>query len=94
MKKQWVVYIIETESGRLYTGITNDIARRFQEHSQGKKGAKFFNISPPVRILFQEPQKNRAAASRWEAQIKKLSRPQKLRLCLHEADRKSSAFPH
>lgn len=80
MKKEWVVYIIETESGRLYTGITNDMERRFSEHVSGKKGAKFFHLSKPVRIRFQEPHEDRASASRREAEIKKLPRSLKLQL--------------
>ena len=32
----WFVYILECEDGLLYTGITNNLERRFKEHSQGK----------------------------------------------------------
>lgn len=76
----WLVYIIEASDGRLYTGITTDIARRWQAHSGGRAGAKFFRGRRPVRLCYLERGHNRSSASRREAAIKKLSRPQKLQL--------------
>ncbi|WP_339337994.1 GIY-YIG nuclease family protein [uncultured Oceanicoccus sp.] len=75
----WWVYMVETESGRLYTGITTDIERRFAEHSgaAGKKGAKFFRSDKPKKIVFQEASQNRSEASKREAVIKKLPRREK-----------------
>lgn len=75
----WWVYMVETGSGKLYTGITTDIERRFAEHSgaAGKKGAKFFRSDKPKKIVFQEASKNRSEASKREAGIKKLSRREK-----------------
>lgn len=80
MEKRWWVYIIQTEKGTLYTGITTDLERRFKEHSSGKKGAKFFSTSEPHAILFKKKMKDRSEASQVEAQIKKLTREQKLKL--------------
>ena len=75
---EWFVYIILTEKDRLYTGITTDVERRFQEHLSNKaKGAKFFRSDKPLKILYAEPCKNRSEASIKEAAIKKLSRLQK-----------------
>ena len=39
----WHVYIIETNDGRLYTGMTNNVERRFKQHVSGKE-AKFTRI--------------------------------------------------
>jgi putative endonuclease len=81
MKDQpWFVYIIENEKGYLYTGITTDPARRFEEHASSKKGAKFFNTSAPVSIVFKKKFENRSLASKFECFVKKLSRSQKLHL--------------
>jgi putative endonuclease len=80
LKESWTVYIVETESGKLYTGITTDLDRRFKEHLEKKRGAKFFSISAPKQILFQENHSNRSEASIREAEIKRMSRPQKLAL--------------
>ena len=79
-KTAWEVYIIETASGKLYTGITTDLDRRFAAHSSGAKGARFFRFSKPRAILFREKQPNRSKATRREIAIKKMSRQQKLTL--------------
>jgi len=73
--------MIETKSGKLYTGITTDVDRRFNEHKKLKtKGAKFFRSDPPQKIVYQENSENRSSALKREAQIKKLSRKEKLQL--------------
>ena len=77
---RWFVYIIESDKGHLYTGITTDLKRRYEEHSSGKKGAKFFRTCSPLGIVFKKSFANRSEASKFEAAIKKLSRPQKLTL--------------
>lgn len=75
----WVVYIIQTQSGKLYTGITNNLERRFQAHCT-KKGARFFRLSSPEKIVYQEFHPNRSSASKGESMIKKMSREKKLAL--------------
>ena len=55
MNKNWQVYIIQTKTGKLYTGITTDINRRLNEHSN-KKGAKYFRLEKPQKVIFIEPQ--------------------------------------
>lgn len=72
----WVVYMIQTVSGRFYTGITNNIHKRWQAHLNGT-GAKFFRSDKPQHILFQEFAIDRSSASRREYQIKQLTRQQK-----------------
>ncbi len=76
----WDVYIVETDNGKLYTGITTDLDRRFDEHRGSPRGAKFFRISSPARIVFRERHADRAAATSREREIKRMSRPAKLRL--------------
>ncbi|MDF2549265.1 MAG: hypothetical protein K0S07_332 [Chlamydiales bacterium] len=79
--EHWQVYIILTETGKLYTGITKDLNRRFDEHLAHKgRGARFFSFSRPQKILFSESHPNRSEASKREAFIKSLSRSQKLTL--------------
>jgi putative endonuclease len=76
---RWEVYIIETETGMLYTGITSDMERRLQQH-RTSKGAKFFHFSSPEKIVFRESHPNRSSASKRESAIKKMSRQEKLLL--------------
>lgn len=75
----YYVYIIECKDGTLYTGITTDVERRFKEHDLGKGGA--YTRSKKVRkVLYVEQLKTRSKALKREAQIKRLSRKQKLDL--------------
>ena len=50
----WYVYLIECRGGRLYTGITPDLAARFEAHRAGK-GALFTRLNPPERMLAAQP---------------------------------------
>lgn len=80
---RWFVYVIETVSGRLYSGITTDLDRRFQEHSGGKKGAKFFRLSKPKKVLAFMACLNRSEAQRMEARIKKLTKREKRKIIMN-----------
>ncbi|HAQ50075.1 MAG TPA: endonuclease [Gammaproteobacteria bacterium] len=80
LPNDWYVYIIETHNGKLYTGITTDVRRRFIEHQGGNKQAKFFHSSPAKKVVFIEQHPSRSAASKREYAIKKLSKPKKLTL--------------
>lgn len=78
--QDWFVYIIEADNGKLYTGITTDLNRRFAQHQTLNGGARFFHTSPPRKLVYQEKHPDRSSASRREATIKKLSRQAKLTL--------------
>ncbi|MGB0450178.1 MAG: GIY-YIG nuclease family protein [Porticoccaceae bacterium] len=77
---QWYVYIIRATDQSLYTGITTDVERRFAEHQSGRAGAKYFRGRSPEQLVLVESGHDRSSASIREAQIKKLSREQKLQL--------------
>ena len=76
----WSLYIIEASDASLYTGITTDVERRFAEHAERRRGARYFSGREPVKIVYLEDGHSRSSASRREAEIKKLSRHAKLRL--------------
>jgi len=78
---EWFLYMVEYADGRLYTGITTDVHRRFTEHSEGGiKGAKALRGKGPLKLVFQQQMLNRSTASIAESAIKKLSKQQKLLL--------------
>ena len=81
----WFVYIIRSDDDLLYTGVTTDVDRRFAEHAEDRKGAKFFNGRKPVEVVFTESGHTRSSACVREAEIKKLSRRQKEALINREA---------
>ena len=73
----WYVYIIRSDDDFLYTGVTTDVERRFQEHMSGRRGARFFNGRKPIEVVYTESGHTRSSACSRESQIKKLSRLQK-----------------
>ncbi len=77
---EWTVYILRCRDGSLYTGITTDPERRLAEHNSGRGAARYTRARRPVQMIYTEPAADRAAASRREAAIKRLSRAEKLRL--------------
>ena len=83
----WQIYIIRATDKTLYTGITTDMDRRWEEHCSGKSGAKFFRGRKPERLVYQESAADRSVASKREAAIKKLSRRDKLRLIDASSDK-------
>ncbi len=80
---EWRLYILRTASGMLYTGITNDVARRFAQHQCGK-GAKALRGKGPLILMFHCAAGDRSRASQLEYQVKQLKRQEKLRLVEHQ----------
>ena len=56
----WQVYIIEASDGKLYTGITTNIQKRWLSHQQGS-GAKFFRARSPKALRYLEKNHNRSS---------------------------------
>ncbi|MCX5782087.1 MAG: GIY-YIG nuclease family protein [Elusimicrobia bacterium] len=75
----WYVYLIECENRSLYTGITDNLERRFQEHKIGK-GAKYTRIYRPLKLVYFEEHKDKGSALSRESQIKKWTKQKKLAL--------------
>lgn len=86
----WCVYIILCSDDSLYTGITTDLSRRYQQHA-GQKGAKYFRGRQPKQLVYIEKGHDRRTASQREAHIKTLSRQAKLSL-LASADNRAVEF--
>ena len=76
----WFVYIIRSDDDSLYTGVTTDVARRFDEHADGPRGARYFNGRKPVEIVYIEQGHSRSSALQREAEIKKMSRQEKIEM--------------
>jgi putative endonuclease len=73
----WFIYIARCGDGSLYTGITNDLARRLDAHSTGR-GARYTRGRGGVTLHHWEPARTKSAALRREAAIKRLPREAKL----------------
>ncbi len=79
----YFVYILKCKDGTLYTGITNDLAKRLEAHKKGT-GARYTRSHPPEKIAYSEKYRTKSRALKREAEIKRLSRPQKLKLIYRE----------
>lgn len=79
--------MVRCEDGSLYTGITTDVARRFQEHaSGGPKAAKYTRTHGAVEVAVTWDAPDRAAASRLEYRLKRLTHSEKERLAANPSE--------
>ena len=81
----WWVYIIQCRNKSLYTGITTDVERRFDEHqNDDKKASKYCARLRPLKLVYKSSAykssayKNKSDASKEEYCIKQLSNKDKL----------------
>lgn len=74
----WFLYLVRNKYGHLYTGITTDINRRFNEHSEGgNRCAKALRGKGPLTLAFSCEIGSYSDALKLEAKVKKLSKIQK-----------------
>ena len=72
---------MRTEAGSLYVGISTDVARRFREHSGGKRGAKFLKNKGRLTLEFSSDAKLTCGeALRVEKLVKSMAKARKERV--------------
>jgi putative endonuclease len=79
----WSLYLLRCGDGSLYTGITNDVARRLGMHQKGK-AARYTRTHPPVDLVYQEKVGTRSQALVREFEVKAYSRKRKEGLVLSQ----------
>ena len=79
MVKVYYVYIMNSESGTLYTGVSNNLIRRVRAHKDGT-GSEFTSRYKVNRLAYYETTNDVKAAIAREKQIKGWSRGKKLAL--------------
>lgn len=75
----WHVYILECGDGTLYAGATVDLKRRLAVHVAGK-GAKYTRGRGPLALVWKRRVKDKSAALKLEARVKRMRRHEKLTL--------------
>ncbi len=75
----YYVYMVRCADQTLYTGWTNDLARRLAAHNSGR-GAKYTRSRRPVQLVYAEVCPDKSAALRREWQIKHLPAKRKRQL--------------
>lgn len=77
----YYVYMVECADDSLYTGITNDLRKRIEEHNGLRKGgAKYTRSHRPVFLAHIEKYPSKSEAMRREHVIKEMSRSEKMKL--------------
>lgn len=72
MKKQWYVYILLCKNGKLYTGVTSDLDRRFKLHASGGGSKAVRAFGGVDKYIYSKTANNLGEALRMEHAIKKL----------------------
>ena len=75
-RARWFCYLLQCADGTLYAGITNALDRRVARHNAGT-ASKYTRTRRPVRLVWAEAVRDRGAASRREAAVKRLARADK-----------------
>jgi putative endonuclease len=79
--------MLRCRDGSVYTGATNDLARRLERHQAGRASA-YTRTRLPVQLVFSEPARGRSAALRREWALKRLTRAEKLALLRRRGGRR------
>ena len=74
----WSVYLIRCGDRSLYTGISNDVPKRFKIHQSGKApAAKYTRTRHPLKLVFTQEIGDRSLASKVEYKVKQLPKRKK-----------------
>lgn len=76
----WWLYLLDCD-GRLYTGISTDPDRRYQEHlAGGPKGARFTRAAKHLSLLWKIQIGDHSLALKAEHRLRRLPRARKLKV--------------
>ncbi len=73
----WYLYVLKCNDGTLYTGITNNIERRTDQHNRGA-ASRYTRARLPVQVIYRERCRSRSSALRKEYALKQLSKDAKV----------------
>ncbi|MDO3694269.1 GIY-YIG nuclease family protein [Wenyingzhuangia sp. chi5] len=94
----YFVYILHCSDNTYYTGITNHLNRRIEEHQSGKNFNSYTSRRLPVQLVYYCTFTNVEVAIAKEKQIKKWSKAKKEALINNEFDKlpnlAKKKFPH
>ena len=84
--KTYYVYILKCSDELTYTGITNNVSRRFVEHQRGLNKNCFTYKRRPLELIFHQVFNHVEQAIYFEKKIKKWSGKKKLALANDDFD--------
>jgi putative endonuclease len=71
------LYIVQCSDETFYTGVTNNLERRIQEHNSGINKESYTFNRRPVKLVYHTYFKDFDLAFEWETKIKKWSKAKK-----------------
>jgi putative endonuclease len=72
MAAAYRVYILQNPEGRFYIGLTDDVARRLQQHNDGE--SQWMKGRGPWRVVWQSPNLSLIEARKLENRLKRQGR--------------------
>ncbi|MEC8613789.1 MAG: GIY-YIG nuclease family protein [Verrucomicrobiota bacterium] len=82
----WSVYIIRCADSTLYTGISTNVTRRFEEHaSNSRRSAKYLRGRTPLELIYAKEIGTQSEATIVERRIKALTKAQKINFILSQS---------
>ena len=74
----YYTYMLRCKDNSIYTGMTNDLNKRMEEHfSKDKKGAKYTKSHEALKVEIVWSSKDKSLASKLEYRIKSLCKTEK-----------------
>ena len=77
LNKKWEIYLVECKDGSLYTGVSNDVARRMDLHASGK-GSKYVRAKGFFKLISRKICLDKSDACKKEYFVKQLSKDEKI----------------
>ena len=74
---EYFVYILKCSDNTYYTGVTNNIERRFKEHQSGESKTSYTYSRRPLELVYYTSFNDVDNAILFEKRIKKWSRKKK-----------------
>ncbi|MEE9348695.1 MAG: GIY-YIG nuclease family protein [Flavobacteriaceae bacterium] len=84
--KTYYVYLLLCNDRLIYTGITNNLQRRINEHNSGENKTSFTFKRRPLKLIFSQEFNDVNQAIYFEKKIKKWSSKKKLALANGDFD--------
>ncbi|PYK85700.1 MAG: hypothetical protein DMF47_09315 [Verrucomicrobia bacterium] len=72
MVSDYRVYVLQNHAGRSYVGLTNDLARRIEQHNSGK--SRWTKSKGPWSLVWQSQELPLTDARKLENQLKRQGR--------------------
>ena len=81
--KTWYLYLVRCGDGTLYTGISNDVARRLAAH-RGGRGARYLRGRGPLALARKVRVGRLGDALKLERKVKRMPRSRKEKLIVRK----------